>query len=58
VPAAENTWIAAIGPTVPAMGVRTGVTVTTAHIAATVAAAVGEDYRSAAPKAAPPLPLR
>jgi hypothetical protein len=58
VPAAENTWIAAIGPAVPAMGPRQGVTVTAAQIAATVAAVVGEDFRAASPAAAPPLPFR
>jgi hypothetical protein len=58
VPAAENTWIAAIGTVVPALGVRRNITVTASQIAATVAAVVGEDFRAAAPKAAPPLPLR
>lgn len=58
VPAAENTWIAAIGPDVPASGVRRNVSVTASQIAATVAAVVGQDFRAASPKAAPPLPLR
>lgn len=58
VPAAEDTWIAAIGPGVPALGVRRDLVVTTAQIAATVAAAVGQDLVAAMPKAAPPLPLR
>jgi hypothetical protein len=58
VPAAENIWIAAIGPAVPAKGPRQGVTVTAAQIAATVAAVVGEDFRAASPAAAPPLPFR
>ena len=57
VPAAERTWIAVIGSSVPSLGIRRGVTVTTSQIAATVAALVGEDFRSASPKAAPPLPL-
>ena len=56
VPAAESTWIAAIGATVSPLGVRDGVTVTTAQLAATIAAVVGEDFNSAAPKAAPALP--
>jgi arylsulfatase A-like enzyme len=56
VPAAEATWMAAIGPGVPALGVRDAVTVTTSQIAATIAALVGEDFRKAAPGAAPPLP--
>ncbi|NQW04959.1 MAG: hypothetical protein HQ485_13185 [Acidobacteria bacterium] len=58
VPAAENTWFAAIGPSVPALGVRRDVTVTTAQLAATIAAVIGEDFSAVAPKAAPPLPLR
>jgi hypothetical protein len=57
VPAAENTWIAAIGPAVPALGVRAGITVTTSQMAATIAAVVGEDFRAAMPRAAAPLPL-
>lgn len=57
VPAAARTWIAALGPGVPALGVRRGVAVTTSQIAATMAALVGEDFRAAVPRAAPPLPL-
>jgi hypothetical protein len=57
VPAAESTWIAALGPGVPALGVRESITVTTSQLAATIAAAVGENYRTAVPAAAPPLPL-
>jgi hypothetical protein len=56
VPAAENTWIAAIGAGIAPLGVREGVTVTTSQIAATLAALVGEDFRAAAKTAAPPLP--
>ena len=56
VPAAEATWMAAIGPGVPALGVRDSITVTTSQIAASIAALVGEDFRKAAPAAAPPLP--
>jgi predicted metal-binding membrane protein len=58
VPAAEDTWIAVLGPTVPPLGVRENITVTTSQIAATIAAAVGEDYRSAVPAAADALPFR
>jgi hypothetical protein len=58
VPAAERTWIAAMGPGVPALGVRQSVTVTTGQIAATVAALLGEDFHAALPKTAPPLPLK
>lgn len=56
VPAAESTWIALLGPGVPALGVRSGLTVTTSQVAATIAALVGEDFRAAHPTAAPPLP--
>ena len=58
VPAAEDTWIAALGPAVPALGVRGNLTVTTSQFAATIASVVGEDFRKAARRAAPPLPLR
>lgn len=58
IPAAENTWIAALGQAVPPLGVRKDVTVTTSQLAATIAAVVGEDFRAAMPKAAPPLPFR
>jgi hypothetical protein len=58
VPAAEDTWIAALGAGVPPLGVRRSLTVTTAQLAATIAASVGEDFRAAAPRAAPPLPVK
>ncbi len=57
VPAAERTWMAVLGPNVPALGVRRGVNVTTSQVAATVARLLGEDYAAAVPNAAPPLPL-
>jgi hypothetical protein len=53
VPAAEDTWIAAIGPSVPRLGVRESLAVTTSQFAATIAAVVGEDFKTAAG----PLPL-
>lgn len=56
VPAAENTWIAAMGPAVAPLGIRSGMTVTTAQVAATIAASVGENFPQAYPRAAPPLP--
>ena len=56
VPAAERIWMAALGPGTPALGVREGVTATQSQLAASVAALLGLDYRTAAPKAAPPLP--
>jgi hypothetical protein len=55
VPAAERTWIAVMGPGTPPIGLREAVTVTTAQVAATIAALVGEDYRRAFPAAAPAL---
>jgi len=58
VPAAEDTWMAALGTAVPPLGVRKNVTVTTSQFAATIAAVVGEDFHAALPKVAPPLPLR
>jgi hypothetical protein len=58
VPAAEDTWMAAIGPRVPPLGIREGVTVTASQLAATIAALLGEDFRAAVPSAAPPLPLQ
>ena len=56
VPAAETTWMAVIGPGVPALGLRESVTVTASQVAATAAALVGENYRAAVPAAAEPLP--
>lgn len=58
VPAAENTWFAALGPTVPPLGVRKNLTVTTSQLAATIAWAVGEDFNAAMPQAAPRLAVR
>ena len=58
VPAAESTWMLALGPGVAPLGVRQSVTVTTSQLAATIAAVVGEDFRSAVKAAAPPLPLQ
>ncbi len=58
VPAAEDTWMAALGPSVPPLGVRKGLTVTTSQFAATIAAVLGEDFHAALPQTAPPLPLR
>ena len=44
-------------PGVPPLGVRESVTVTTSQLAATIAAAVGEDFNRAVTTAAPPLPF-
>ena len=57
VPAAESTWMAALGPGIAPLGVRASVTVTTSQLAATIAALVGEDFGRAAPAAAARLPL-
>ncbi len=52
----ERIWIAVIGPDTPPLGVRTRTaTVTQSQIAATLAATVGFDFRTFAPKAAPPI---
>jgi hypothetical protein len=56
VPAAERIWMAVMGPDTPALGVRKGVTVTQSQFAATIAALLGEAFRSGVPAAAPPLP--
>jgi len=58
VPAAEPIWMAVMGPGTPARGVREGTEATQSQLAATVAAllGLGEEYRAAQPKAAPPLP--
>lgn len=49
----DAVWLAAIGPAVRPLGERSNVpTVTLAQTAATLAAAVGEDYASAVPRAA------
>jgi hypothetical protein len=52
----EFIWIAAIGPDTPALGERTsGGVVLQGQIAATVAALLGEDYRTSVPSAAAPI---
>ena len=56
VPAAESIWMAVMGPRTPALGVREGIEATQSQLAASVAALLGEDFRAASPKAAPPLP--
>jgi hypothetical protein len=57
VPGAEHIWIAALGPEVPALGVRENLNVTQSQIAATVASLVGEDYHAAVKQCAAPLGL-
>ena len=54
---AEEIWIADPRPAHAALGNRAGHEPgTLSQVAATVAAAVGEDYRAAESRAAPPLP--
>jgi hypothetical protein len=57
VPAAESTWIAALGRGVPPLGPRESIDVTASQLAMTIAALVGEDYSAVMPQAAPQLPL-
>ena len=47
-----------MGPSVSALGVRSGTTATQAQVAATIAALLGEDFQREQPKAAPPLNLQ
>jgi phosphopentomutase len=56
VPVAERIWMALLGPATPALGVRAGTTATQSQLAASIAALLGLDFRTATPKAAPPLP--
>ena len=58
VPAADRTWMAFIGPGVPALGVRKSTTVTTSQIAATMAMLVGEKFEGVTRPAAPAIQLR
>lgn len=53
----QYVWMAFLGPDTPAQGIRkTAQPVAQAQLAATIAALLGEDFRSAVPAAAPPLP--
>lgn len=54
---ANRVWIAAIGPDIPALGVRRGVPSTQSQVAATIAAVLGLDWQQAEPQAAAPLPV-
>jgi len=53
---AEKTWTAIIGPDTPPLGIRRDLAVTQSQIAATIAAAVGQDFTKTNEKVAPPLP--
>lgn len=58
-PGADETWVAMMGPDVAARGELTQhAPIFSAQIAATVAAAVGEDFMAAEPRAAAPIPVR
>lgn len=50
---AEQIWMLGLGPKIPALGVRERVHATQSQIAATLAEAVGVDFRAAYPDAAP-----
>jgi hypothetical protein len=54
---AEAVWIAALGPGIAGLG-EGHAPLVLAQVATTVAAPAGDDFRVAAPRAAPPLPLR
>jgi hypothetical protein len=52
----ENIWLAVLGPDTPPLGERThSVPITQSQIAATVAALLGQDFRTASPRAAVPI---
>ncbi len=56
VPESQFVWMAFLGPDTPPLGVReNSPTVTQAQLAATIAALLGEDFRTAVPAAAPPI---
>lgn len=56
VPESMQTWMAFLGPDTAPLGERKQAqTVTESQIAATIAALLGEDYRSAVPKASVPI---
>ena len=56
---ASETWLAIVGPGIPALGERHNSSdVTTAQVAATIAAALGFDYKAAVPRAAAPIVSR
>jgi hypothetical protein len=56
VPGSEETWLAMIGPDIPATGiVRSNTVFANAQVAATVAAALGLDFAAGSPRAAPPI---
>lgn len=54
---AEYLWSAVIGPDTPSRGVRANTPTEQAQMAATIAALLGRNWRSAEVRAAPPLPI-
>jgi hypothetical protein len=56
--ASDRIWIAAMGPGVASLGVRSNAPATQSQVAATIAALLGEDYVRDQPKAAAPLALQ
>ena len=50
-----ETWLAIIGPGVPPLGERSDTETTTSQVAATIAAALGLDYRASVRRAARPI---
>jgi hypothetical protein len=57
-PAADRVWIAVMGPTVQALGVRSNRSTTLSQVAATIGELLGEDFVKAQSRAAVPLDLR
>lgn len=54
---AEYIWSAAMGPDIPALGVRRNTPTQQAQMAATIAAVFGKDWRAVEPRAAVALPV-
>jgi hypothetical protein len=55
IPGCDRIWFAALGPGVPPLGIRESLRCTQSQAAATVAAAVGEDFTAFDPRVADPL---
>jgi hypothetical protein len=55
VPSAGRIWMAGLGPRIEPLGLDSRVMATQSQFAATIAKAVGEQWQSARPEAAPPL---
>ena len=53
----ERIWAAVLGPTVPPLGLRQGITASQGQIAATVAHLLGDDFSQHDQRVAAPLPL-